>query len=250
MNGDGEVERSNVHERSEVPMKNMTAMPTDRCDECKQMKPAFGFVTLSSAEGGVSRNLCSACYNRDYMNRAGLPELETVDFEPEVRTDCTGKMHTFYFIVQMTTGLGIRAFELVDGHPGGYQFSVLEHPDTPVREAHTKLLKKIEAGLAVRYLRSSDFPGEGASQNRLYIKGTAINGRIDESETGPIVVIDGREYTWEEFGEFLSPCNGFNFRLECFDACDNPEITPDPERPNLIWWLDLPEHADEDPRCH
>ena len=120
----------------------------------------------------------------------------------------------------------------------------------PVREAHAKLLKKIEAGLTVRYLRSSDFPGDGASQNRLYIKGTAVNGRIDESEAGPIVVIDGREYTWEEFGEFLTPFNGFNFRLECFDACDNPEITPDPERPNLIWWLDLPEHADEDPRCH
>jgi hypothetical protein len=99
-------------------------------------------------------------------------------------------------------------------------------------------------------LRSSDFPGDGASQNRLYVKGTAVNGRIDESEAGPIVVIDGREYTWEEFGEFLTPFNGFNFRLECFDTCDNPEITPDPERPNLVWWLDLPEHADEDPRCH
>jgi hypothetical protein len=29
--------------------------------------------------------------------------------------------------------------------------------------------------------------------------------------------------------------NGFNFRLECFDTCDNPDITPEPERPNLMW---------------
>jgi hypothetical protein len=165
-------------------MKKTTAMPTDRCDECKQMKPAFGFVRLSSAEGGVSRSLCSECYNRDYMKRAGLAELETVDFEPEVRTDCTGKTHTFYFVVHMSTGLGIRAFELVDGHPGGYQFSVLEHPDTPVREAHTKLLKKIEAGLAVRYLRSSDFPGEGASQNRLYIKAQRLTAESTRAKQG------------------------------------------------------------------
>jgi hypothetical protein len=67
-------------------MKKTAAMPTDRCDECKQMKPAFGFVRLSSAEGGASKSLCSECYNREYMKRAGLPELETVDFEPEVRT--------------------------------------------------------------------------------------------------------------------------------------------------------------------
>jgi len=44
MNGDGNIERGDVHKRSEVPMKKTTAMPTDPCDECKQMKPAFGFV--------------------------------------------------------------------------------------------------------------------------------------------------------------------------------------------------------------
>jgi hypothetical protein len=50
------------------------------------------------------------------------------------------------------------------------------------------------------------------------LKGTAVNGRIDEREGTPTVVVDGREYSWEEFGEFLSSFNGFNFRLECFDA--------------------------------
>ncbi|MDB6088297.1 MAG: hypothetical protein JWN85_1081 [Gammaproteobacteria bacterium] len=34
----------------------------------------------------------------------------------------------------------------------------------------------------------------------------------------PVVVIDGREYSWEEFCEFLSCFNGFDFRLDCFDA--------------------------------
>jgi hypothetical protein len=230
--------------------KETFQIPTDRCDECGQTKAALGFVSLSSDESGPARHVCSACFNRWYMQRAGLPELETVDFEPMTRCDSVGKQHTFHFVVHMSTGLGIKAFEWVGDGPGGYQFFVLEPPEMPVREAYAKLVKKIEAGLAVRYLRSSDFPGSGASQNRLYLNGTAVNGRIDEREGTPTVVVDGREYTWEEFGEFLSSFNGFNFRLECFDACESVETTPDPERPNPVWWLPEPEPIESDDQRH
>jgi hypothetical protein len=120
----------------------------------------------------------------------------------------------------MTTGLGIRATEWINGEPGGYQFFVLVHPRTPVREAYDKLIQKIEAGLAHRYLRSSDFPGDGASQNRLYIDG------------------------------FLSPFTGFNFRLECFDACEEPETTPDPPRPDPVWWLEKEEGPEDEDQHH
>jgi hypothetical protein len=85
------------------------------------------------------------------------------------------------------------------------------------------------------------------------VKGTAVNGRIDEGDDGtPVVVVDGRQYSWKEFGQFLTPFNGFNFRLECFDTCDNPDITSEPARSNLVWWLQLPEpeRDDEDHRHH
>jgi len=90
-----------------------------------------------------------------------------------------------------------------------------------------------------------------ASQNRLYLNGSAVNGRIDERDGTPTVVVDGREYSWEEFGQFLSSYNGFNFRLECFDACESVETTPDPERPNPVWWLpDQDSIESDDPRHH
>jgi hypothetical protein len=134
-----------------------------------------------------SRGAGSNCW---YMLRAGLPELETVEFEPITRFDSVGKEHTI-------------------------------------------------------------FPGAGASQNRLYLKGTAVNGRIEEQEGTPTVVVDGCEYTWEEFGRFLSSFTGFNFRLECFDACEDSETTPDPERPDPVWWLSEDEPFDsDDPRRH
>jgi len=119
-------------------MKKPSKLPTDHCDECRQVRPAFGFVSLGSEEGRPAQSLCSECYNRWYMQRAGLPQLETVYFEPMTRCDALGKAHTFHFVVHMSTGLGIKAFECVDD---GYPFSVLEPPETPVRDAYTKLIR-------------------------------------------------------------------------------------------------------------
>ena len=48
---------------------------------------------------------------------------------------------------------------------------------------YDQLIHKLETGLAQRYLRSSDFPDDGASQNRIYIDGTAVNGRISQRRT-------------------------------------------------------------------
>lgn len=90
----------------------------------------------------------------------------------------------------------------------------------------------------------------GAHQNRLYIKGTAVNGRIEERDGVPTVVVDGREYTWSEFGQFLSPVTGFSFRLQCFDSCESLETTPDPQRPNPVWWLPEPEPIESEDRHH
>jgi len=232
-------------------MKKTLEVPKAHCGECNQLRPAFGFVTLSSEDSSPSRSLCPGCYNHGYMQRAGLPDLETSFFEPITRCDSIGKEHTFHFVVHMSTGLGIRAFECVDGCPGGYQFAVMEPPETPVQEAYEELIEKIESGIAVRYLKSSDFPGAGVSQNRLYVNGTAVNGGIEERDDGtPSVVIDGREYSWEEFGEFLSCFTGFDFRLECFDRCEDREITPEPERPNPLWWLPDQERDEPDDLSH
>jgi hypothetical protein len=51
--------------------KETFQIPTGRCDECGQTKTALGFVSLSSDESGPARHLCSACFNRWYMQRAG-----------------------------------------------------------------------------------------------------------------------------------------------------------------------------------
>ena len=237
-------------ENKKVGQNLKSQIPTEVCDKCRKENLAFGFTHLTSKDGGACQKLCSECYNQFHAKQSGFPEPETVNFPPVMFHDSVGKAHIFYFDVRLSTGLGIKSFELVDGSPGGYQFSVLEHPDTPVQEVYAKLYKKIEAGLAVRYIRSSDFGAE-LHHDRLYIKGAAVNGRICQRADGtPVVIVDGVEYTWEEFGETLTSHEGFQFRLECFDQCEETEISPNPQRPDPVWWLAKTDLAEQEPQYH
>jgi len=48
-----------------------------------------------------------------------------------------------------------------------------------------------------------------------------VAGRIewDEQYEGrlPLVIIDGKEYTWEELGEMLMSFEGWDFKLKIFE---------------------------------
>ncbi len=229
---------------SKSSKKNFPSTPLARCSECLIEKPAFGFTLLSNDDGTPARELCSACQNKVCAQRGGLPHFETPYFPPLTLVDSFGKEHVFFFDVRLTTGLGIQAFELVEGQPGGYQFSVMDHPLAEPSELYEELLVKMSDSLKIHYIESSDF---GPGHDRLYIRGSAINGRIEEHNSAPTVVVDGREYTWEQFGTFLSSHNGFNFRLECFDPFDDIEIDPNPKRPDPLWWLEREGTEDFEP---
>ena len=218
--------------------KKNPAVPLAKCSECRLEKPAFGFTLLSSDTGAAGRELCSACFNSFCAERGGISYFETPDFPPLQVIDSFGKEHTFFFEVRLSTGLGIQAFELFDGLPGGYQFAIMDHPLADPSELYEELIEKVTDGLAVHYIESSDF---GAAHDRLYIHGSAINGRIEENNSVPSVVVDGREYSWEQFGTFLASHTGFNFRIECFDPYDTIGIDPNPKRPDPVWWLDRDE---------
>lgn len=211
-------------------------IPLSVCDECHEEKPARGFTNLDMGECLPSKNLCASCYNVWAAERMGIAPPEPSELPPIALFDCIGKEHIFYFQVRISTGLGLIAQEINEhGESCGYQFSLMQHPETPVAEAYSKLIEKIRRGLSVRYLELSDFGS--MSQNRLYVKHNAIVGRIEENKNGPTAVIDGIEYSWEELGRFVSSHMGFNFRIECIDPYDEIDISPKVERGNPLWWL-------------
>lgn len=48
-----------------------------------------------------------------------------------------------------------------------------------------------------------------------------FDGKIDydrnTEEEVPLIVVDGKEYTWKEFGEMLMTYEGFKFKLEIYE---------------------------------
>ena len=198
---------------------------------------------MSSEKNGGTQVLCPSCWNNYMAHRMGIEPPELSDLEPVRILDRDGIPHTFEFEVRLSTGLGVVAYEIVNGERLGYEFSVFEHPETTVREAYSKLIARITAGLSVKYLETKD-------EHRHFrwgptsIVGSAVNGRFEErcdSKTGEEqlgVVVDGRFLTFEEFGRSLSSYIGFNFRIECVDAADTLDISASPERPDLVPWLE------------
>ncbi len=227
--------------------------PTCLCHQCKKKRPAYGFTILSFEDGKPALELCSECNNLQCALSMGVKPPEHSYFPPVSFFDSIGKEHSFRFEVRLSTGLGITAFELDErddsGYSRGYQFSTFAHPETPVMQLYNALLLKIKEGLSVRYLESSDFPD--SYQNRIYIKGNAVNGRLEENKQGPIVVVDGVALTWEQFGKALSSYTGFSFRLECFEDSEEVEIAAKVERPDALWWLgERPSLAEADREFH
>jgi hypothetical protein len=217
---------------------------TTKCDVCGTTSSrGGGFTNLSSGKTGESQVMCPSCWNDFAADRMGVEPPESSDLKPVKILDCDGRPHEFEFEVRLSTGLGVVAYELVNGERGlGYEFSVLEHPETPLRQAYAKLIAKIAAGLSVKYLETKN--DHHFRWGQTYIAGSAVNGRVEEhrdEETGEEqlgVVVDGRFLTFEEFGRALSSYIGFNFRLETFDACDSMDISAKPERPDPVPWLE------------
>ena len=111
----------------------------------------------------------------------------------------------------------IDAFELLDGNPDGYTFQIIGDPEDDLFVLLGRLVQKIRKSLSVKYLVRDEHHG-------LYIKDMAVCGRIDsaypEVEREPIMIIDGREISWEDFGHMLMSFEGWQFRMDFIDRSD------------------------------
>jgi hypothetical protein len=78
------------------------------------------------------------------------------------------------------------------------------------------MIEKIRRALGRKHIEDSEFG--------LQIKDDVVRGSIEsdmsEDERTPLLVIDGREITWEQFGKMLMTFEGWQFKLELLDRSD------------------------------
>jgi len=189
---------------------------TTVCEACGTAVPSYDAVSYGSIEQGY-RELCTSCFNAEVASALGLEHFEQVRLEPIVMTDCAGERHEFHFQIRLLGDvMALEAFELKAGVPGGYQFEILGEPDGEPLPLLGSLIERMRRSLSVRYLVRDEDGARIADQT--------VCGRIEWDASGdgrvPLLVIDGRDVSWDEFGRMLMSFEGWQFRVAIRDRSE------------------------------
>lgn len=147
----------------------------------------------------------------------GLDDFENVRLEPIVMMDCIGDKRQFHFQMHLLGNMtALDAFELKDGHPGGHQFQIIGNPKEGALDLSGRMVGKIRRALATRHIE------EGRHGPEIIGQMVRSNIEWDDSEDGelPLVVVDGREYSWGDLGRMLMAFEGWQFKLEMLDRSE------------------------------
>lgn len=134
-------------------------------------------------------------------------------------TDIDGKKRVFEFrSFPVPTGFEYEAVEIQDGEPKGMRFAVLGDEDE-ADILRYRLEERIKKALAYKHLEYHERTDTWVTCNSI------IRGQIRwDPEFGgqiPLIVVDGKELTWEEFGKTMMVYEGFQFVLKFVDPSDD-----------------------------
>jgi hypothetical protein len=187
------------------------------CEHCGRAMAGYQSVTYGSPDNGF-RELCGTCFNQAVADRGSI-EFDHVQFEPIDVPDAGGATHRLHFEVRLFGNrVSLEAFELIDDQPGGYQFQVIGDVDGDLFELMGRMVLRIRRLLGQQHLEAE------AGTKALHIADLLARGRItwDDNEDGrlPMLVIDGKEISWERFGELVMAFEGWQFKFELKDPSD------------------------------
>ena len=186
----------------------------NKCEVCgsKEVKIHFNMSERSM-------KLCSNCFN-ELMSE----ELE-VELEPLIETfslkDYQGVSRTFLVEKRLhPIGIYIEAAENIEY---GYKFAVHGDLNCNQQELLSKLIEKTRKGIGVQQVKSGVFPN-GIPYNSII--NDQITGLIEYDETSdrtPLIIIDGKPFTWEEVGKMVMSYEGFQIKLKMIELTDDLE---------------------------
>ena len=197
-------------------------MKTIACDRCGALVPLHD-LTHFTTEAGAS-DLCTLCFNADVAQRSGIDDFDNYPLDPIFITAADGVIHQFHLRTRLLGAIvTLEAYELKDDEPSGYQFQLVGEPDEDRCVQLGRLVERIRRTLATKYLEE----GQGGLQIKdMEVKGSIEADMSDESDLWgsrmPMLVIAGRDVSWEEFGQMLMTFEGFQFKLEIVDKSDDP----------------------------
>jgi hypothetical protein len=192
----------------------------NRCQWCGKEPNGFEMVVLTVEEGEPPQSICRDCYNEFTADMLEIEDYK--DFEKEVTfEDCDGREHRFHIGKMINpTGIFWNAIEFIGDGKVGYSFEVHQDFEEDSNDALDRLYKKIRNGLSKKFIKRRIVQG----QELVSIKENVVEGRIEwddrYDDRAPKFIMDGQEYSLEEFGRILMSCEGWNFRLEIIEPTE------------------------------
>ena len=191
-------------------------MNREKCTACSNVIQPFDGVFVQSKK--EYQLLCLRCYN-DMMAEYFGVEFENASFDPISLKDNDGISHTFHFRTRLLgEWVTIDAIETVNDDKQGYEFAVIGDVDEDLFDLFKALFERIKRALSKKHIEPDDFTPYRITQHDT-VRGY-ITSDIDAVNDDPLLVIDGKEIRWSEFGKMLSTFAGFNFKLEIFDKTE------------------------------
>ncbi len=191
------------------------------CERCGTLVPRHD-LTHFTTETGASE-LCTLCFNADVAQRSGIDDFDNHPLDPVFITSADGVIHEFHLRTRLLGSIvTLEAYELKDHAPSGYQFQLVGEPDEDRFVQLGRLVERIRRTLATTYLEDGR---DGLQIKDMEVKGTIEADLSDDTDlvgsSAPMLVIDGRDVSWEEFGRMLMTFEGFQFKLEIVDKSDD-----------------------------
>jgi len=167
--------------------------------------------------------ICLDCYNKEISKSAGI-YFENIQLYPVILKDMDNVDHEFHFSLRvMGEKLALKAFEVKGDFPTGYEFSMTGDTEDGIFPLFSNLYERMIKTLNRKHIfknkDTDDWQITGANIVRGQI---SCNKKSIGYSRKPMMIIDGKEISWEDFGKMLIPYEGFNFRLQILDQ--NNEI--------------------------
>lgn len=190
------------------------------CAFCGELVPRYSTIYVPVDE--EYHCSCLKCYNSRMADYSDT-DFEHIELEPIILYDFEDVGHKFYFTVRhLGDRVGIEAFEINDGQRGGYEFSYIDDIEEEIFNLFAKLVERMLRGLHQKHIEWDDITDSWQITKEDVVRGT-ISCDLESNEYyghPPLIVIDGKEIKWEDFGRMLMTYEGFNFKLEIFDKSD------------------------------
>jgi hypothetical protein len=184
-----------------------------RCGVCgKVLRPHDSISVTDVGER------CYRCFNEELADRLGIA-FDNTPIAPIVVADAEGVRHRFEIRSMLIgTGHAMYACEVRSRDAaGGYRFEVLGDLEANAQDLFRLLRERIRQGLSVRHVQQTEHGCQLTPAHRL-------SGLIEwDPETQgalPLLIVDGRTFTWDQIGRMLMTFEGFTLNAIVEDTIE------------------------------